>query len=171
MGYLVAASLNSRIHAKVGQRGVAVIASTCHVIQALVFSAHPPYPVILVAFIFSGFGLGLVDAAWSAWASELHKPNTAQGFLHGSFSIGCTFGPFIAISMFTKANLPWYTYYYVLVCYTPKTCFSETDPDVKSGNYTGRRLTTRARNPNTRLSARRWTQVPLQTLARSGPSK
>jgi fucose permease len=77
---------------------------------------HPPFPVILIAFAITGFGIGLVDSAWCAWASELPKANTVQGLLHGSFSMGATFGPLIATSMCIKAELPWYTYYYVLVC-------------------------------------------------------
>ena len=121
MGYLLGASLNSRFHAKLGQRGVAVIASTCHILHAVVFSTHPPYPAILVAFAITGFGIGLVDSAWCAWAGDLPRPNTALGFLNGSFSLGATFGPFIATSMFTKAQLPWYAYYYVLVCSTLNT--------------------------------------------------
>jgi MFS family permease len=120
VGYLIAASLNSTVHRRLGQRGVAIIAPTCHVLHALVFSVHPPYPTILVAFAITGFGIGLVDSAWCAWASHNPRPNTVQGFLHGSFSMGSTFGPFIATSMFTKARLPWYTYYYVLVCSTPR---------------------------------------------------
>lgn len=116
-GYLIAASLNSTVHAKLGRRGVAIIGPICHVLQALVFSVHPPYSAILVAFAITGFGIGVLDSALCAWASSLPSPNTAQGFLHGSFSLGATFGPFIATTMFAEAKLPWYTYYYVLVCF------------------------------------------------------
>lgn len=119
VGYLTAASLNSAVHGKLGQRGVAVIAPTCHVIHALVFSVHPPFPAILGAFTVTGFGIGLVDAAWCAWASDTPRPNITQGFLHGSFSLGATVGPFIATSMLTKAKLPWFAYYYVLVRRAP----------------------------------------------------
>lgn len=115
VGYLIAASLNSTVHKKLGQRGVAIIGPMCHVLHALVVSAHPPYPAILGGFAITGFGSGLVDSAWCAWASDTPKPNTTQGFLHASFSMGATVGPFLATSMFATAKLTWYSYYYVLV--------------------------------------------------------
>ena len=127
VGYLTAASVNSTVHSKFGQRGVAIVAPTCQVLQALVFSLHPPYFVILMSYAIIGFGIGLVDSAWCAWAGGLPKANTVQGFLHGSFSLGATIGPFIATSMFTKAKLPWYMYYYVLVRSLPFPTYLETD--------------------------------------------
>ncbi len=122
-GYLTTASLNSTVHAQFGQRGVAVIAPICQVLQAMVFSFHPPYFVILMSFAILGFAIGLVDSAWCAWAGGLRKANIVQGFLHGSFSLGATVGPFIATSMLTKAKLEWYTYYYVLVRSPPASGF------------------------------------------------
>lgn len=119
IGYITAAALNNTIHRRLGQRGIAIIGPTCHLAQALILSLHPPYPLALISFAITGFGVGLVDSAWCAWAGGLPKANTIQGLLHGSFSTGATFGPFTAASMFTKAKLPWYTYFYVLVRCNP----------------------------------------------------
>jgi hypothetical protein len=92
LGYTAAALCNNVIHMKFGQRGIAVIAPTCRVITYLILCFHPPYPVIVVFFIFAGFGNGLEDAAWCAWTGNMVNANRVQGeciFLFGSILSGC----------------------------------------------------------------------------------
>ena len=48
----MASTVNNLVHVNIGQRGVACVAPLCHFIPYLVFSFHPPYPV-LVRFLFS----------------------------------------------------------------------------------------------------------------------
>lgn len=50
VGYTASALLNNSIHLKFGQRGVAVIAPSCHLIAYIVIAVHPPYPVLVVIF-------------------------------------------------------------------------------------------------------------------------
>jgi hypothetical protein len=50
VGYTASALLNNSFHLKFGQRGVAVIAPTCHLIAYIVIAVHPPYPVLVVIF-------------------------------------------------------------------------------------------------------------------------
>jgi hypothetical protein len=66
-------------------------------------------------FLFVGFGNGLVDAAWCAWLGNLAKANEVSGFLHGSYSLGATLAPLISSLMFAQGDLPWYTFYYIMV--------------------------------------------------------
>lgn len=75
---------------------------------------HPPYPVLVVLNIVSGFGNGLIDACFCSWVGVMDKANTIQGFMHGCYSIGALFAPLIATSMVTN-DLPWWNYYYVMV--------------------------------------------------------
>lgn len=63
VGYDLAALLNHRIYSAFGQRGVALMAPACHLIAYAVDCLHPPYPVLVVSFIFTGFGNGLIDSA------------------------------------------------------------------------------------------------------------
>ena len=120
-GYLAAASLNSTIHTTLGQRGVAIIGPSCQIFHAIFLSTHPPFPVIVLSFSVLGFGTGLMDPAWCAWAGGLPNANTIQGFLHGSFSLGATCGPFLATTLVAKVKLPWYTYYYIMVGLSART--------------------------------------------------
>lgn len=63
-GYTVASLVNNVTHVRFGQRGVAIVASGCHLLTYLVFIFHPPYPALVVFFVIVGFGNGLIDAAW-----------------------------------------------------------------------------------------------------------
>lgn len=42
--------------------------------------------------------------------------NELLGFLHGMYGAGATVSPLIATAMITKGNLPWYKFYYLMVC-------------------------------------------------------
>jgi fucose permease len=115
VGYTLSALINNTIHMKLGQRGVAVIAPTAHLIAYIVICLHPPYPVLVVAFVLAGFGNGLVDSAWNAWIGAMQNANEILGLLHGAYGAGATIAPLIATSMISKAGLPWYSWYYVMV--------------------------------------------------------
>jgi len=81
----------------------------------MVIFVHPPYPVLPIIFILSGFGIGLEDGAWNAWVGNMQSANEMLGFLHGSYGLGATISPLIATSMVAKGNLQWYTFYYLMV--------------------------------------------------------
>lgn len=114
VGYSLAAALNNTVHRKFGQRGIAFIAGSCHLITYLTFSLHPPWPVMVVFFIFAGFGNGLADAGWCAWTGNMASANKVQGFLQSFYSAGATISPLVATYMITQAGLPWYKWYYVM---------------------------------------------------------
>ena len=113
-GYLFASLTNSTIHEKLGRRGIALIGATCQVVITVVAACHPPYTIFLFAFAIAGFGIGLIDAGWCAWAAGLSSANTISGFLHGSYSAGATIGPYLTASLIAGAKLPWYSFYWVM---------------------------------------------------------
>lgn len=103
------------MHVKFGQRGVAIVGPACHLISYIVFSVHPPYPVLVVMFIFVGFGNGLIDAAWCAWIGNMANSNEVSGFLQACYALGATVAPLIATAMISKGGLGWYAFYYIMV--------------------------------------------------------
>ncbi|KAH3958931.1 hypothetical protein HBI24_007690 [Parastagonospora nodorum] len=116
VGYASSALLNNMIHLRFGQRGVAMIAPTCHLIAYIVIAVHPPYPVLVIIFMLAGFGNGLADAAWNAWMGNMANPNEVLGFLHALYGVGAVLAPLIATTMITKGSkLPWYYFYYVMI--------------------------------------------------------
>lgn len=112
----MAAYLNSFVHLQLGQRGIAVIGPTCQLVYAVGWSLHPPFPVLLAFSVIGGFGTGLLDGSWCAWSGGLEtNANTIQGFLHGSYSLGASLGPFLAGTMISVGEKPWFHWYYVVV--------------------------------------------------------
>jgi fucose permease len=61
LGYSVAALLNNSVHMNVGQRGIAILAPGCRLVTYIIFSFHPPYPALVVAFAVTGFGNGMIS--------------------------------------------------------------------------------------------------------------
>ncbi|KAI9724052.1 MAG: hypothetical protein M1812_000770 [Candelaria pacifica] len=115
VGYVLAALTNNAIHMKFGQRGIAFIAPGAHLLAYILICIHPPYPVLVLAFMLAGFGNGVEDAAWNAWIGNMANANELLGFLHGFFGLGGTLSPLIATTMITKGHLPWYSFYYLMV--------------------------------------------------------
>lgn len=119
VGYTLAAFLNHRIHTSLGQRGVALLGPGCHLIAYVINCLHPPYPVLVVSFIFAGLGNGLEDAAWNAWIGAMANANEVLGLLHGVYGLGAVLAPLIATSMIARAGMPWFNFYYVMVRMIP----------------------------------------------------
>ncbi|QMW34977.1 hypothetical protein G4B84_010468, partial [Aspergillus flavus NRRL3357] len=114
-GYTLAALLNNKIHTTLGRRGVAWISPGCHLLAYIVNCVHPPYPVLVVSFIFAGFGNGLADSAWNAWIGNMANANELLGLLHGLYGVGAVLSPLIATSLITEAKVPWYYFYYIMI--------------------------------------------------------
>lgn len=116
LGYATAALINDRAHCAVGGRGVAFISSACHLIAYILNCVHPPYPALVVSFIFAGLGNGMADSAWNAWIGNLDNANQLLGLLHGCYGIGAVISPLVASLLIADAGLPWFYFYYIMVC-------------------------------------------------------
>lgn len=81
----------------------------------LIIALHPPYGVLVLAFVLAGFGNGVADAAWNAWIGNLANSSELLGLLHGFYGVGGVVSPLIATTMITKAGLPWFSFYYIMV--------------------------------------------------------
>ncbi|EME89683.1 uncharacterized protein MYCFIDRAFT_32211 [Pseudocercospora fijiensis CIRAD86] len=112
-GYMLAAFTSDRIHLKFGQRGLAGFASLLRLCTYIALACHPPWPVILVLLIFCGWGNGLLDASWNAWAGDLNRPNEILGVIHSLYGLGAAVAPLIASAMVDKYGLAWHDYYFL----------------------------------------------------------
>lgn len=83
----------------------------------VIIALHPPYPVLVLAFMLAGFGNGVADAAWNAWVGNLANSSQLLGFLHAFYGAGGVISPLISTSMVAKGRLPWYSFYYLMVRY------------------------------------------------------
>lgn len=115
VGFIVSAATNNWLHLKVGQRWIAFICGASHAICYLMLSQHPPYPVLVFAYVIAGLGNGIGLAAWNSFIGNLARSNELLGFMHASYGAGATVSPLIATTMITRGGLEWHAFYYVLV--------------------------------------------------------
>ena len=115
VGYTASALLNNPVHIHYGQRGVAFLGAGTRLISYIVVAVHPPYPVLVIAFMLAGFGNGLEDAGWNAMIGTMQNANQLLGLLHGFYGLGGTVAPLIATTMVVKGSLPWYYWYYLMI--------------------------------------------------------
>ncbi|KAJ5740852.1 hypothetical protein N7493_000724 [Penicillium malachiteum] len=145
VGYAISAILNHAIHERFGRRGIAIIGPACHLLTFIIISIHPPFPVLVITYIFVGFGSGLQNAAWNVWIGNMANSNEVLGFFHGFFGVGATISPLIATSLITKANWEWYKFYYLMIgAATIELGYSTTAFWTESGSKY------RTENPSTR---------------------
>lgn len=122
VGFIVSAAINNYLHMRIGQRWIAFMCGGCHALTYLILSQHPPYPVLVLAYVLAGLGNGIGLAAWNSYIGNLARSNELLGFMHASYGLGGTVSPLIATSMITQANLGWYEFYYVLVSSPNLSC-------------------------------------------------
>lgn len=116
VGYTLAAFLNTSVHQRLGRRGVAAICSASHAAAYAAASAHPPYPVLVVIYMLAGFGNGIGDAAWSAWAGSMASgTDELLGLLHACYGAGGVLAPLVATSLVARAGTQWFAFYYVML--------------------------------------------------------
>jgi fucose permease len=115
VGYTLAALVNNAVHMRFGQRGVAFLGPVCHLIAYVIIAVHPPYPVLIIAYMIAGLGNGIEDSGWNAWVGAMANANELLGILHGLYGAGAVVAPLIATTMIASAGLPWYYWYYVMI--------------------------------------------------------
>lgn len=79
----------------------------------LMIACTPPFPVVVVAYLFLGLGVAINLAISNVFAANLHNGTKMLGTLHGSYGVGGTIGPLIATAMVTKGGLIWSRYYFL----------------------------------------------------------
>jgi fucose permease len=112
-GYLCSTLSIQYVHFRLGRLGVGYVSSILRLIALVLLSAGPSFSFCLLAFAILGFGTGLTDSGWSAWAANLKNPNIVQGPLHGAFGVGCILGPVIAVALIDR-RYSWYDIYRIV---------------------------------------------------------
>lgn len=72
----------------------------------LVFAAAPLWIIVLLAALISGLGSGAMAAGINAYAA-VHFSARQMNWLHGSFGIGSTIGPFVITTIVIDLGLAW----------------------------------------------------------------
>lgn len=115
VGYVIAALVNNKLHETIGQRGISLIIPPFRLVAYILSCVHPPYPVLVVAYIFAGVANGLAEALLNTYIGNMQNSNEMLGLLHGVYGLGAVISPLIATNLITQADAPWYYFYFFMV--------------------------------------------------------
>ncbi|EXJ82517.1 hypothetical protein A1O3_06330 [Capronia epimyces CBS 606.96] len=109
-GYVCSTVIVELIHGRLGLRGIAYLSPVVRLLAMAVLATGPSFTIALAGYFLMGFGIGLSDAGFSAWAANAPYASIVQGFMHGSYSLGSILGPLVA-DMMLKRSFKWYEFY------------------------------------------------------------
>lgn len=118
IGFISAAPLAHMLQASVGRAKMLILAELSIMIGCiLLIIPHRPFPVVVLAYFFTGLGQALNLAPNNTFCANLANGTTCLGAFHGSYGIGGTIGPLIATALVSHGS-SWSTFYYLSLSLT-----------------------------------------------------
>ena len=113
IGFILAAFFVDALRIRLGRAKTLMIAQTLMTIGYVMIVTTPPFPVIVISFLFLGLGMATNLALGNVFAANLQNSTKMLGSMHGSYGLGGTLGPLIATAMVTTGGLTWSRYYLI----------------------------------------------------------
>lgn len=117
VGFIAAAPVSQMLQARLGRAKTLVLAESIMLAAYIMLVCRPPFPVVVVSFLFLGLGIATNLAPNNVFAANLSNSTTSLGCLHGSYGIGATIAPLMATTLVTH-NHPWSTFYFISLSIT-----------------------------------------------------
>lgn len=117
IGFIAAAPVSQLLQARLGRAKTLVLAESVMVAAYIMLVCKPPFPVVVISFLFLGLGIATNLAPNNVFCANLANPTTSLGCLHGAYGIGATIGPLMATALVTH-NRPWSTFYFISLSIT-----------------------------------------------------
>ncbi|CAE6467632.1 unnamed protein product [Rhizoctonia solani] len=112
LGFLLAAVLNIYLSDRLSFGGLIFLAGVFQAISYAILIPAFPFPVMALAFVIKGFGVGLQDALANGLVSALRNdPSTKMGIIHSFYGAGALISPTIATQF---AYHPHWSYQYMI---------------------------------------------------------
>lgn len=96
-GCIIAAVFVSPMMDRFGFGKMISTAAALGLVFPVVFLSMPPFPVLIVAMIFSGMSTSTLDALVNVWISQRPKADVRLGFTHFLYGVGALSSPLAAI--------------------------------------------------------------------------
>ncbi|KAJ9478501.1 Bypass of stop codon protein 6 [Pseudozyma hubeiensis] len=96
-GCIIAAGFVSPMMDRFGFGKMISGAAALGLVFPVVFLTMPPFPVLIVAMIFSGMSTSTLDALVNVWISQRPKADVRLGFTHFLYGVGALSSPLAAI--------------------------------------------------------------------------
>ncbi|CAD6448462.1 cbccd8ca-4a3d-4783-a979-c4a14e07b7c4 [Sclerotinia trifoliorum] len=112
IGYISAAFCIDAIRARMGRAKSIMLAEAIMSIGYVMIVTNPPFPVVVVAFLFVGFGMAINLSLSNVFAANLDNGTRMLGFMHGAYGIGGIIAPLSATAL-VSAGILWSHYYFI----------------------------------------------------------
>ena len=112
IGFISATPLVQAVQGRFGRAKTLACAQIIITAGYVMLITRPPFPVVVVAFFFLGFGIAFNLAINNTFCANLAGNTTILGYFHGGYGIGGTIGPLIATALVNKSH-PWSTFYFI----------------------------------------------------------
>ncbi|CAE6455005.1 unnamed protein product [Rhizoctonia solani] len=110
LGFMLAAILNLYLSERLGFGSLIFLGGYSK--QALLYVPAFPFPVMALAFVTKGFGIGLQDALANGFVGALRNdPSTKMGIIHLLYGAGALISPIVATQF---AYHPHWLYHYII---------------------------------------------------------
>ncbi len=114
VGFILVAIIGNLIHNYLGTTKNIILGNGCIILMSLLIMLSPPFPVIVVGFFFSGFGLATNLTEFNMFVSLYSKNKKYLGYLHASYGIGGIVAPLVG-NIMTSNGIKWSYFYFILL--------------------------------------------------------
>ncbi|KAI9649738.1 hypothetical protein NHQ30_002319 [Ciborinia camelliae] len=117
IGYISAAFFIDAIRARFGRAKSIMFAEAIMSIGYVMIVANPPFPVVVMAFLFIGFGMAINLSLSNVFAANLDNGTKMLGYMHGAYGLGGIIAPLAATAL-VSAGISWSHYYFIPLAMT-----------------------------------------------------
>ncbi|KAJ3728000.1 MFS general substrate transporter [Lentinula guzmanii] len=111
-GFLIGAGANVWLNERLGFGKVMILGSLFLLATFVIQSPAPPFPALIISFLFAGFGMSLQGAQANGFVGSLKKNKSSKlMMLHASYGLGAFCSPLVA-TQFSQARH--WSYHYII---------------------------------------------------------
>ncbi|KZF19347.1 MFS general substrate transporter [Xylona heveae TC161] len=105
LGFIMAAFYTTALQDRIGRAKTMIAGQLLMVLGYILILCTPPFPVVVLAFLFLGLGMAMNLALDNVFCANLANATMALGAMHGAYGIGGTIGPLMTTAMVSRGIL------------------------------------------------------------------
>ena len=113
-GFILAAPTSNAIASALGRAKTLMLSEVTMLIGYVMIVCTPPFPAVVVAYLFLGFGCALNLALNNVFCANLANSTVVLGAAHGAYGVGGTVAPIIATAMVSNGIL-WSRFFLITI--------------------------------------------------------
>jgi fucose permease len=113
-GFILAAPTSNAIASALGRAKTLMLSEVIMLIGYVMIVCTPPFPAVVVAYLFLGFGCALNLALNNVFCANLANSTVLLGFAHGAYGVGGTVAPIMATAMVSNGIL-WSRFFLITI--------------------------------------------------------